>query len=190
MGLDTVELINSFERYFRLEIPDAAAEKIYTVGDVAVYLSQRLGVAGRQSAVRAAVAAQLGSLLPKATEADQLRKLLPDAAAMQALRLALRQRYGLELPPLAPPPASGRPPSLWERLWGRLLFAPPAWPAQTLAELTDWVVAANYATLLVLPLASQYEVEQAAIGITSESSGVPIEEIHLGSSFTGDLGMD
>ena len=190
MGLDTVELIQSFERYFKLEIPDAAAEEIRTVGDVAAYLSQRLGVAGRQSAARVAVAAQLQSLLPEAADTALLSQLLPCAATIQALRLTLRQRYSLELPPLAPPPAPGRPPSLWERLWGRPLFAPPAWPSQSLAELTDWVVALNYELLLVPPLASQYEVEQAVIGMTNNQSGVPVEEIHLGSSFTSDLGMD
>lgn len=143
----------------------------------------------RQSTARAAVAAQLQSLLPY-PEPTLLRQLLPDAQAVQTLRLILRQRYSLELPRLAPPPATNAPPSLWERLWGRSLFAPPVWPTQTLAELTDWVVASNYERLLVPPPASQYEVEQAVIGITSESSGVSVEEIRLASSFTNDLGMD
>lgn len=39
MGLDIVELIYSFERYFNVELPDAVAESIYTVGDVAEWLS-------------------------------------------------------------------------------------------------------------------------------------------------------
>jgi acyl carrier protein len=53
MGLDTVELLISFELYFSLEVPDATAETIYTVSDIATWLSQQLGVAGlRQSAVR------------------------------------------------------------------------------------------------------------------------------------------
>lgn len=190
MGLDTVELANSFERYFSLEIPDPVVEKLYTVGDVATWFGQQLGVAGRQqSAVRAAMAAQLQTVLPH-PETILLRQLLPDAPAVQTLRLILRQRYGLELPALAPSPAAGAPPSLWERLWGQPLFAPPAWPTQTLAELTDWLVAANCQKLLVPPLASQYDVERAVVGITSESSGVPVEEILLRSSFTDDLGMD
>lgn len=47
MGLDTVYLIRSFERYFDIEIPDAVAEKLYAVGDVATWFSQQLGVAGQ-----------------------------------------------------------------------------------------------------------------------------------------------
>lgn len=39
MSLDTVELANSFERYFGLEIPDPAVETFVTVGDVATWFS-------------------------------------------------------------------------------------------------------------------------------------------------------
>jgi len=56
MGMDSVELIMSFEIYLKLEVPDAVAENIYTVGDAATWFSQQLGVAGQhQSAVRLAV---------------------------------------------------------------------------------------------------------------------------------------
>ena len=43
---------------------------------------------------------------------------------------------------------------------------------------------------LLPPLASQYEVEQALIGLTSDKTGVPVEEIKLHNSFTNDLGLD
>jgi hypothetical protein len=58
------------------------------------------------------------------------------------------------------------------------------------AELIGWIVAFNYEKLLGPPFASQYEIEQAVIGLTSDQSGVPVEEIRLQSSFTNDLGMD
>jgi acyl carrier protein len=192
MGLDTVELAYSFERYFRVEIPDAVSEKLYTVGDVATWFSQQLGVAGlRQPAVRATVARQLLSELPPgATEATPLRQLLPDAQALKEYRYALRNSYGLSLPPLSDPSDTPSSLSLWERLTGRQLPKAPHWHTQTLAELIDWTIAANYEVLLVPPLASQYEVTQAIIGITSYSSGVPVEEIRLHSSFTNDLGLD
>lgn len=192
MGLDTVELAYSLGRYFGVEIPDAVSEKLYTVGDAAAWFSQQLGVAGRrQSAVRATVAAQLlNELPPGATEAVPLSHVLPDAQTLKTYRYALRSRYGLVLPPLAAPPASPAPLSLWERLTGRQLPKTPYWYTQTLFELIDWTVSANYEKLLVPPLASQYEIEQAVIGMTSDKSGVPVEEIHLPSSFVNDLGMD
>jgi len=192
MGLDTVELTHSLERYFGCEIPDAISEKLYTVGDAATWFSQQLGVAGqRQSAVLATVAAQLlNELLPGATEAVLLSQVLPDAQTLKTYRYALRNHYELVLPPLAAPPAFPAPPSLWEVLTGRQLPKTPHWHTQTLAELIDWTIATNYEQLLMMPLASQYEIEQAVIGITSDKSGVPVEEISLFSSFVNDLGMD
>lgn len=91
---------------------------------------------------------------------------------------------------LAAPPATLAPPSLLERLTGRQLPKTPHWHTQTLAELIDWTIAANYEQLLLPPLTSQYEVVQAVIGLTSDKTGVPVEEIQLHSSFTNDLGMD
>lgn len=191
MGLDTVELAHSLERYFGVEIPDAVSEKLYTVGDVTTWFSRQLGVAGQQSAVRASVATQLLTELPAGiTEATPLSQALPAAQALKAYRYALRNRYGLILPPLNVPPAPPVAPSLWERLTGRQLPKTPHWHTQTLAELIDWTLAANYAKLLGLPLASQYEVAQVVIGITGDSSGVPVEEIRLQSRFVDDLGMD
>lgn len=192
MGLDTVELAHSFEQYFGVEIPDAVSEKLDTVGDVAAWFSEQLGVAGqRQSAVRATVAAQLLSELPPGTtEATPLSQVLPSAQLLKLYRYALRDCYGLVLPPLAAPLVYPAPPSLWERLTGRQLPKVPHWHTQTLAELIDWVVSANYEKLLLVPLTSQYEVERAIIGMTSDKSGVPVEEIRLPSSFTNDLGMD
>ena len=191
MGLDTVELAYRFERYFGVEIPDAVSEKLYTVGDVAAWFSQQLGLAGQHSAVRATIAAQLLAELPAATtEATPLQKVLPDAQSLKTYRYALHNRYGLLLPPLAALPSTPAAPSLWERLTGRQLPKAPHWYTQTLAELIGWTVAANYEKLLVPPLVSQYEVAQAVIGITSYCVGVPVEEIRLQSSFVNDLGMD
>ena len=42
MGLDTVELILSIEETFDIEIPDAVAEKIYTVGDLHAFVFSEL----------------------------------------------------------------------------------------------------------------------------------------------------
>ena len=42
MGLDTVELVMSFEEEFDIEIPNEVAEKLVTVGDVVDYVSAEL----------------------------------------------------------------------------------------------------------------------------------------------------
>ena len=42
MGLDTLELVLSFEESFRLEIPYAAAEKMRTPADVIAFVEDQL----------------------------------------------------------------------------------------------------------------------------------------------------
>ena len=197
MGMDSVELLMAFERHFQCEVPTAVAETLYTVSDVATWFSQQLGVAGRQSAVRLAVEEQLRAVLATVnsrsasySETTVLREIFSDQQQLENCRQQLLSRYQLRLPRLAPVPDTPAVPSLWEKIWGRPLWSPPNWPTQTLAELTDWVVAPNYERLLSLPLASQYEVEQAIIGITSNLSGVEVEEVQLRSNFVNDLGID
>jgi|GEM_PF-2376484 len=197
MGLDTVELIYSIERYFSVDIPDPVCETLYTVGDVAGYISQHLGVAGvRQSAAREAAQQQLSALLELPPDAfdegstTTIGQLLPDAAAVARFRQQASS-CGLELPELSQKRrVRSDAPSFFEKLLGLTPSPPPVpWPDQPLAALVGWIMAANYEQL-PRPLASEYEVERAMVGITSDKSGVPVEEILLTSSFTNDLGMD
>jgi acyl carrier protein len=67
MGLDTVELVMTVEEEFGLEIPDAAAEKMITVGDMHAFLVseiKRLGRIAGDAAIfermRAIIVRQLG----------------------------------------------------------------------------------------------------------------------------------
>jgi acyl carrier protein len=48
MGLDSVELVMSFEEEFEIEIPDAVAEKMITVGDVVDFVMLELVRSGRE----------------------------------------------------------------------------------------------------------------------------------------------
>jgi acyl carrier protein len=198
MGLDTVELIVSFEKHFGVEITDSAAGSIRTVGDMAAWLGQQLGTIGRrESAVRETVAQQLrtffelpATLATAETEVTPLLALLPNHAAWKHYAAELRAQYRLvspQLPVVAPAPPLG-----WlARLFGSDQLPPrPTLSNSTLGELIDWTVALNYEKLLSPPYSSQYDVEQAVIGLTCDKSGVEIEEIRLSSSFTNDLGMD
>jgi acyl carrier protein len=193
MGLDTVELIVNFEKHFEVEIPDSAAASIYTVGEMAAWLGQQLSTTGqRKSAVREVVAAQLRELFASnlISEGTLLVQLLPNRTAHTRYAAQLLSRHSLKLPKLLVP---GPPPlSNWlARLFGSDQLPPkPTLTTSTLADLIDWTVALNFEKILHPPYHSQYDVEQAVIGLTSDKCGVDVPEISLSSSFTNDLGMD
>jgi acyl carrier protein len=75
MGLDSVELVMEFEDAFEMDIPDADAGKLQTVGDVTEYVWRRLAAEGRpreRDAVLAIVCVitceQCGTTLDRLTE--------------------------------------------------------------------------------------------------------------------------
>jgi acyl carrier protein len=47
MGLDTVEIVMAVEEAFEVEIPDAAAAQIFTVGELHAFLVAELAHRGR-----------------------------------------------------------------------------------------------------------------------------------------------
>ena len=85
MGLDTVELLMAIEEGFGLEIPNEAAEKLTTVGDMHAYLVLELARLGRPDRdevrvyekMRDIVCAQAGvrpsEVVPTASFVDDLR---------------------------------------------------------------------------------------------------------------------
>ena len=192
MGLDTVELVVSIEKHFGLEIPDLVCEQLGTVGDVAKWLGQQMQTENqRHSIVRENVVLQLQQLFFPLLIGEEMHlvKLIKDQESQLKYRKLFEEMCGLKMPKLALPKAQS---SGWlSRLFDAKLFVFGTDPRNhTLADLTDWTVALNYKKLLVPPFQSQYDVEQAVIGITSDSSGVEIAHVMLHSSFTNDLGME
>jgi acyl carrier protein len=88
MGLDSVELVLSVEREWELEIPDAAAERMRTVGDMYWYvlerLTERARAAGGPAPDPAAVWARLVDII--ATEIGVEReRVRPEASFIEDL---------------------------------------------------------------------------------------------------------
>lgn len=63
MGLDSVEIILAVEEEFGLEIPDAEAERLFTVGDLHGFVVAELRRAGRADPDDAAVFARLRGII-------------------------------------------------------------------------------------------------------------------------------
>jgi acyl carrier protein len=193
MGLDSVELLVRFEKYFGVDVPDAVAETLAAPADTAAWISQQLAIpATAHSPGRKAVEEQLQTLFAvHAPDAKtKLADLLPTGEAWAQYAERLADQMGWQLPEigwLQPPRARGWLNQLFD--WATSVTPPNPNPYR-FAELVDWTLARNYELLLTKPWQSQYEVLQAVIGITSDSSGVEISEIKPTSRFVYDLGID
>jgi acyl carrier protein len=193
MGLDSVELLVRFERYFEVEVPDTVAERLYTPGDVAAWVSQHLGIpASLSSPSREIVARQLRLLfVARGPVADTtVASLLPNGEAWADYAQQLADQAGWQLPEigwLRPPQTRGWLNQVFNWLTA---IAPPAPNLYRFTDLINWTLARNYQLLLTKPWQSQYEVLQAVIGMTSDASGVEVSAIKDESRFTLDLGID
>jgi hypothetical protein len=194
MGLDTVELIVAFEKHFQISIPDQEAEKIGTVGEAAACVTQLRGLLPdpiRTAAYHTVLQQVLSCLQPEfptVSEVTRLAALWPAPSRGQATR-QLANCLELEVPPL-PKLQPPLPPATWlPQLLQIRRPAPPEYFPSTVADLTEWIVAQNYARLLPAPT-TLYEAQRVMVGLTSYYSGVPVPEIRLSDSFTNDLGMD
>lgn len=193
MGLDSVELLVRFEKYFEVDVPDAVAETLATPADTAAWISQYLGVATDGfSPGRKAVEQQLQTLFAdRVPTADTgLADLLPTGEAWAQYAQQLADQAGWQLPEigwLRPPRARGWLNQLFN--WVTTVMPPDPNPYR-FADLIDWTLARNYELLLPKPWQNRHELLQAVIGITSDSSGVEVSEIKPDSRFVYDLGID
>ena len=85
MGLDTVELVMKVEEMFDLEIPDAIAAKLVTVGQLHAYLVERINHRSNMPVDPAATFVRLRDIICR-----QLRvkpdAVTPDARFVEDLR--------------------------------------------------------------------------------------------------------
>jgi acyl carrier protein len=196
MGLDSVDLIITFEQKFKIEIPDQAAEGIGTIGQMATWLYQHLPLHPPERDLEGEILARLDQafsqlgLPPVRDPTARLVDLLPPegiTTTWQALPTAL----GLALPTLNDIDLKKSP-----QIWLRRLGLPPWRPkrgvlASTVAELAQHICVLNYHQLIDFDrFSSQYEIMVAVMGITHELCGVEPSEMHRDSSFTNDLGID
>jgi len=193
MGLDTVELIEEIEKRFNISIPDLEAERISTVADCAACVCQH-----RQISVDASRSASFYALLERTIHCLNGRRttsvpvssttLLHSIWSGLQLRNELLQLGNCLL--LAVPTLESSAPRTGIVAWLLKPFEPDtAWYQQTIVDFVDWVMALNHEKLLPEPR-TLYEVQRVVVGITSDRSGLPVQEIQLSDRFTYDLGME
>ena len=190
MGLDSVELLMEFEKFFGLIVPDRDAEKVITVGDMTELVSSQLQIESSAPLLREAIFRELVPLLRAEKEillTDMVAAYLNPADKVRWNETAEKLRLSMPLPDTD----SGQP-SAWKQLFGMELHAATYnWLSISFSRFADCIAAANY-TAVVDPqhIRSKHDVYIAIMGITAEKQSIDYYEILPEKSFTSDLGID
>jgi hypothetical protein len=197
MGLDSVELIIRVEGHFDIAIPDKEAAQIETVQELADCAYAKV-LADPTPKCRSQILFyklrsyfvdnggwKKNDLPPDIKVSDLITKDLKETWAdiERYLELDLPELSELDFDP--------------EREKGVKIFGVKLGTKKspvtigTLGDLVHWALAKNHEKLIdPLRLFNKSDVEKIVIGIVSESSGIPVNEIKLEHRICYDLGID
>lgn len=188
MGLDSVELVMEWEKYFNIEIPDNEASKMTTVKDAVDYVSMQVEYINSARDVKEIVSAQLKTsfLTVNAnysiTSDDKIFDLIPYRDIEKWKIVSQETTFDMPDPLLR---------GSFGRFIDRIFPQKDNIGDTTFSRFIDLVAAVNYEKVIDRnSIKNKYETMIAIIGITIEKIGVSPFEIFENSCFTKDLGVD
>jgi acyl carrier protein len=197
MGLDVVELVMEWEKFFQISIADNDAEKMCTVQDAVEQIAKILKIETDTTIIRDIYFEKLEAFI-KAVHPDKIISLeemqYTDTVEQyfdptnQEMLSALELAIGLPIPS----PWMSNVEVIRSVFY---LFGSTAKPLHnsplTIGKFIDSTLAANYKEVISEHgIEDTYAVLIGVVGITSEKCSVPIYEINLSSNFVSDLGID
>jgi len=198
MGLDSVTLLVDVEKHFDISIPNAEAEKIYTVQDFADCVFTKVTFNPTQKCKSQILFHRLRSFFVDNLKADRERitldRNLNELIQTEDLKETWRQLeefLDAKLPGLSQldfDPTIGKE----IRFFG-LKFWTRKKPVTngTIGDLANWTLSLNHDKFIdPKNLCGKSDIERIITGIISESCGIPVDEIKLQHSITNDLGID
>ncbi len=196
MGLDSVELLLRFEKEFKKDIPDADAQKIFTVGDMSNWLYENLEIHQPNKKIDNEIfnlvkkAFQDSGLTDKITYEQKLREIIPKENLEQTWEgIALNLK--LTMPKLNKQDLSDNEIKDIKILGIRFYKPKPAFLESNFKRLVECVGGLNYNKFVDFDrITSKFEIDIAVIGITYDQCGVDVDDVFMNSSFTDDLGID
>jgi acyl carrier protein len=198
MGMDTVVLVVDIEKHFDISIPDNEAAKINTVQDIADCVYGKVSVNPSQKCTSQVLFYKLREALVSILGIDRNAILpnykLSELFGFQDLKEHWRRiesELKLKLPELSLRDLDRSMDKeikfLGLKIWTRKARVTDG----TIGDLVNWILSLNHVQLIdPKNLCDKHDVERIIVGIVSESSGVPIDEIKLTHRITYDLGMD
>lgn len=195
MGMDTVELVMKFERYFNIQIPDPVAEQMTTPQEAAGAIAGILNITDAATPLRDYYFTFLHNLLAR-FEADSPAFTLSSPIAhhlsprqelkWQQVKEALQ--LNVPMPVLVDPGEMNTLSQLKKRIMGAPAYD---WNQLTTEQFILAILAVNYQSLVqTAGITNTYDILVAVTGITIDHAGSDPYETMPGSTFTSDLGLD
>lgn len=195
MGLDSVELIVSVEKTFKIDIPDQECEQIYTVQDLINAVTKR--VLHQNNTRKELLFTRIQNAILETTSSTttiHLKTQIIDLFKLDYLAFQwkdLERFLQLTLPELVPLDFNDKLDTHVKVLGLKIFKRKSPVTKGNIEQLIDWIISLNYRKIIDLtePI-SAYDIQRIAIGIVSDSVGLPVNEIELHHVMTRDLGID
>jgi acyl carrier protein len=198
MGLDSVALLVDVEKHFDITIQNNEASNIYTLQDFADCVFKKVTLNPSQQCKSQVLFYRLRACFIDKLLADKKELLLVTKIKDIIRGFDLKEAWpeienamNLKLPTLSvldfDPSKEKDIKILGLKFWRRRTPVTEG----TISDLVYWMLSLNYNKLIdPKNLCNKADIERIVIGITSEATGIPVDEIKLEHSITGDLGID
>jgi len=187
MGLDSVELLMSFENYFSIEVSDIEAEKIRTVKEMIDSVARHRQIQSDNYDLREKVLLLFKKHL-SVKENEFVFIQYPAADKQFWKELEMEVALTIPLPTLALEDKK----SLVDKLFSSIAWKPRyEWKEIGLMRFCEVVCFANYQKLVnPQEITSKFEIYTAIAGITEDKIGLDFYEIFPNKTFADDFGID
>ena len=195
MGLDSVELIVTVEKTFKIDIPDQECEQIYTVQDLINAVTKRIS---HQNNTRKELLFNhiKNAILETTSSTTTIGLKTPIMDVFKLSNLAfqwedLEKSLQLTLPELVPLDFNDKLDTHVKVLGLKIFKRKSPITKGNIGQLIDWIISLNYQKIIdITGLISEYDIQRIVVGIVSDSVGLPVNEIELHHTMTTDLGID
>ena len=195
MGLDSVELIVTVEKTFKIDIPDKECEQIYTVQDLINAVTKRIS---HQNNTRKELLFNhiKNAILETTSSTTTIGLKTPIMDVFKLSNLAfqwedLEKSLQLTLPELVPLDFNDKLDTHVKVLGLKIFKRKSPITKGNIGQLIDWIISLNYQKIIdITGLISEYDIQRIVVGIVSDSVGLTVNEIELHHTMTTDLGID
>ncbi|WP_442264826.1 phosphopantetheine-binding protein [Tenacibaculum sp. ZS6-P6] len=195
MGLDSVELIVTVEKIFKIDIPDEECEQIYTVQDLINAVTKR--ILHQNNKRKDLLFNRLKKAILETTSSTitiELKTPIMDIFKLNNLDFQwkdLERFLQLTLPKLVPLDFNDKLDTHVKILGLKIFKRRSPVTKGNIGQLVDWIISLNYQKIIdITESISEYDIQRIVVGIVSDSVGLPVNEIELRHAMTTDLGID